>query len=348
MTNAAQVALDWTEQGYVPDTVIRHGIRRLLSQRLQDIYHDDCEAMAQMQQDFIAGMKRGPVAVLPEKANEQHYEVPPSFFDIVLGEHRKYSCCYWPEGVDTLEQAETAALDETCRHARLEDGQKILELGCGWGSLTLWMAKQYPLSQITAVSNSHSQRKHIQAQAKAQQLHNIRVITCDMNDFGTTERFHRVVSVEMFEHMRNWSVLYERVNQWLLEDGLFFKHIFVHRAVPYLFEDEETNDWMSRHFFTGGMMPSDDLPLHFQHDMDLLQHWRWQGQHYEKTSNAWLHNMDTNKETIWPLLAQTYGDDQAQTWWMRWRIFFMACAELFAYNRGQEWYVGHYLFAKRN
>jgi cyclopropane-fatty-acyl-phospholipid synthase len=167
-----------------------------------------------------------------------------------------------------------------------------------------------------------------------------------MNDFETTETFDRVVSVEMFEHMRNWSVLYNRINGWLKNDGLFFKHIFVHRSVPYLFEDNEANDWMSRHFFSGGIMPSDDLPLHFQQKLKLKQRWRWQGGHYEKTANAWLANMDANKDSIWPLLQKTYGHEQAQTWWMRWRMFFMACAELFAYKRGQEWYIGHYLFGK--
>jgi cyclopropane-fatty-acyl-phospholipid synthase len=346
MANAARVELDWTEQGFVPDTVIRHGIRRLLTQRLHDIRHDDCEAMTAAQQQFIEDMQTAPVAILPEKANEQHYEVPAEFFHLVLGEHRKYSCCYWPEDAVNLRQAETAALIKTCNHARLEDGQQILELGCGWGSLSLWMAQQYPTSQITAVSNSHSQREYIETRARNACLTNIRIITCDMNDFETTETFDRVVSVEMFEHMRNWSVLYNRINGWLKNDGLFFKHIFVHRSVPYLFEDNEANDWMSRHFFSGGMMPSDDLPLHFQQKLKLKQRWRWQGGHYEKTANAWLANMDANKDSIWPLLQKTYGHEQAQTWWMRWRMFFMACAELFAYKQGQEWYIGHYLFGK--
>jgi cyclopropane-fatty-acyl-phospholipid synthase len=346
MTNATKLALDWTEQGYVPDNVIRLGIRRLLAQRLHDISRDDCEAMARAQQQFITEMHTAPIAIVPEKANEQHYEVPAAFFDMVLGEHRKYSCCYWPAGATDLEAAEKAALLETCSHAQLQDGQRILELGCGWGSLTLWMAEHYPQSRITAVSNSRSQRLHIEALAKLRGLNNVEVITCDMNDFETDQRYDRVVSVEMFEHMRNWPLLYSKINGWLNENGLFFKHIFVHRDVPYLFEDAEANDWMSRYFFTGGMMPSDDLPLHFQHDLKILQQWRWQGEHYEKTANAWLENMDSQRSSIWPLLQETYGEQQTQTWWMRWRIFFMACAELFAYNHGQEWYVGHYLFGK--
>ena len=348
MTNAAQVALNWTEQGYVPDSVIRHGIRRLLAQRLRTINSNDCEAMALARQQFITEMKQGPIAVAPDKANEQHYEVPARFYDLVLGRQRKYSCCYWPQGVNTLDEAEEAALAQTCKRARLQDGQKILELGCGWGSLTLWMAKQYPHSRITAVSNSRSQREYIEARARASGLRNIELITRDMNDFTSLDRFDRILSVEMFEHMRNWESLYGKISNWLVPDGLFFKHIFVNRGVPYLFEDQNDSDWMSRHFFTGGMMPSDDLPLYFQKHLELLQQWRWAGQHYEKTSNAWLQNMDKNRDAIWSLLQQTYAGHETQTWWMRWRIFFMACAELFAYNQGQEWYVSHYLFAKRS
>jgi cyclopropane-fatty-acyl-phospholipid synthase len=292
-------------------------------------------------------MRKAPVALHTEKANEQHYEVPAEFFHTVLGKHKKYSCCYWPAGVESLDEAEQLALLETCKHAQLNDGQEILELGCGWGSLTLWMAEHYPKSRIDAVSNSHSQREYIESVAASRGLTNINVLTCDMNDFDTAQRYDRVVSVEMFEHMRNWSQLYENIERWLNDDGLFFKHIFVNRGVPYLFLDQDENDWMSRHFFSGGMMPSDDLPLHFQQHLKLQRQWRWQGEHYEKTSNAWLQNMDDNKDSLWPLLETAYGAGQAQKWWMRWRMFFMACAELFAFNNGQEWYVSHYLFGKK-
>ena len=348
MAITAQTALHWSEQGYVPDKVIRHGIKRLLAERLIEIDHSDNEKMAEAQYRFIRDMHEAPIALLTEKANEQHYEVPAEFFHTVLGKHKKYSCCYWPEGVESLDEAEQLALLETCKHAQLNDGQKILEMGCGWGSLTLWMAERYPNSQIDAVSNSHSQRETIESIAASRGLRNINVITCDMNDFDTTERYDRVVSVEMFEHMRNWSQLYENINHWLNDDGLFFKHIFVNRGVPYLFLDQDEDDWMSRHFFSGGIMPSDDLPLHFQEHLNLQRQWRWQGEHYEKTSNAWLQNMDDNRDSLWPLLETAYGSDQAQKWWMRWRMFFMACAELFAFNNGQEWYVSHYLFGKNN
>ena len=347
MPITAQTALQWSEQGYLPDRVIRLGIHRLLAERLIEIQHHDCEAMADEEYSFIQSMKASPIALVPDKANDQHYEVPAEFFDLVLGKYRKYSCCYWSEETSSLDDAEKNALIETCQHARIENGQDILELGCGWGSLTLWMAEHYPNSQIDAVSNSHSQREYIELVAYKRGIKNINVITCDMNDFDSVQRYDRVVSVEMFEHMRNWQTLYNNINRWLKEDGLFFKHIFVNRAVPYLFLELDENDWMSRHFFSGGMMPGDDLPLHFQQELTLKRQWRWQGEHYEKTSNAWLSNMDKNKDTVWPILEKTYGVDQAQKWWMRWRMFFMACAELFAYNNGQEWYVSHYLFSKR-
>ena len=347
MNSASQLAFDLTEQGLVPDRVIRRGIRYLLKQRLKDIHATDIEAMADQQAQFIALMCAAPAALSPEKANEQHYEIPADFYLKVLGASLKYSCALWPKGVESLAEAEVAALKSTCEHARLEDGQSVLELGCGWGSLTLWMAAQYPGSRITAVSNSGSQRDYIEAQARERGLNNIEVITCDMNGFDAeVHRFDRVVSVEMFEHMRNWQLLYRRVACWLKPGGLFFKHIFVHRSVPYAFEDNDDNDWMSRHFFTGGMMPSDDLPLCFQADLNLVRRWRWDGRHYERTANAWLANMDLSRDALMPVFESVYGEESASMWWMRWRLFFMACAELFGQNQGQEWFVSHYLFTK--
>ena len=344
MENTAARAIDWTEQGLVPDPVIRHGIRRLLKKRLAALDVNDCEAVADRKAAFIHGMDLAPVAPLPQLANEQHYEVPAAFFSKVLGKAHKYSCCHWDEGVTDLDAAEQAALRISCEHAGLQDGMDILELGCGWGSLTLWMATRYPHSRITAVSNSSSQRNYIMRQAQAQQLANIEVITCDMNDYAAQQAYDRIVSVEMFEHMRNYRVLFERVSSWLKPRGRFFMHIFCHRDVPYAFEDDNATDWMSRHFFSGGMMPSSDLPLYFQDHLKIRQHWHWSGLHYEKTANAWLRNMDANRAAIWPILEQTYGADHARQWWMRWRMFFMACAELFACENGQQWRVGHYLF----
>jgi len=347
MPHTAALAISWTEQGLVPDIAIRHGIRRLLRERLAEIHANDCELAATLTQRFAAELPRSDLAVLTDKANEQHYEVPAEFFKFVLGSHLKYSSCFWSTDANTLDKAEAAALKLTCQHADIQDHQKILELGCGWGSLTLWMADRYPNSQITAVSNSHSQRDFITAQAEQRGLTNISVITRDMNQFEPQDQYDRIVSVEMFEHMRNWPGLFQRLSTWLTDGGRFFMHVFCHRSVPYLFEDNGPSDWMSRHFFSGGMMPSDELPLLFQDHLKLQHRWRWNGTHYQKTAEAWLANMDAHKADIWPLFESVYGKDATQQWWARWRIFFMACAELFAYDDGQQWWVSHYLFEKR-
>jgi len=347
MSSALKAALDWTEAGLVPDQFIRAGIRRLVRERLREINSGNCEASACAQNSFVDRMDLAPTALETRAANQQHYEVPAEFFDHVLGVNRKYSSCYWPQGVDDLDSAENSALEVTAHRAGLLDGQRVLELGCGWGSLTLWMAQRFPTSSITAVSNSASQRAYIEAQAAERGLRNLKVITCDMNDFSTDDRFDRIVSIEMFEHMRNWRQLYTRIHGWLVPGGLFFKHIFCHRDCAYEFVDQGPNDWMSRYFFTGGIMPSDDLPLRFQDELKIVDHWRWDGTHYQKTAEAWLRNMDNNKEHIWPVLERTYGTQQAKMWWSRWRIFFMACAELFGFEQGQQWWVGHYLFSRK-
>jgi len=347
MHSAAAKVINLTEQGLVPDSVIRHGIRQLLRKRLAGLDSNDCEVMANSKDDFIRSMDDSPIALLPRKANEQHYEVPTDFFLKVLGDHNKYSCCYWGADTADLNTAEYETLRITCERAGLENGMSILELGCGWGALTLWMAMMYPDSRITAVSNSVTQREHIMRMSRQQNLKNIEVITCDMNDFSTRKRFDRVVSVEMFEHMRNYRILFESIGSWLKPGGRFFMHIFCHRDVPYAFEEKDQTDWMSRHFFSGGMMPSDDLPLHFQEHLRLIRQWRWNGRHYEKTANTWLQNMDRMRPVLYPLLQKTYGPDSAQQWWMRWRMFFMACAELFGYDDGQQWWVSHYLFERQ-
>ncbi|PZP99912.1 MAG: SAM-dependent methyltransferase [Variovorax paradoxus] len=344
---SSAIALRWAEQGRLPDRVVRSGIRHLLRQRLAELHSGDAEAGARITQEFLAQMRAAELAPLPEKANEQHYEVPAAFFAQVLGPHRKYSSCHWPPGVDTLAEAEAAALASTCDRAGLQDGQRVLELGCGWGSLSLWMAERYPNSWITALSNSQSQRAYIEAQALARGLSNLRVLTRDINRFDTDERFDRVVSVEMFEHLRNWPRAFAQVARWLQPGGRFFMHVFAHREAPYAFEVRDESDWMSRHFFSGGMMPSDDLALQCQDDLRLLQRWRWDGRHYQRTAAAWLANMDAGQATLMPLLAATYGADQAGIWWQRWRLFFMAVEELFGHADGQQWWVSHYLFERR-
>jgi cyclopropane-fatty-acyl-phospholipid synthase len=291
-------------------------------------------------------MREAPVALVPELANEQHYEVPADFFAEVMGVHRKCSCCHWTPETRDLGEAERDALRITCERAGLADGMDILELGCGWGSLSLWIAEQFPGSRLLAVSNSNSQREHIKAQASERGLDNIEALTRDMNEFATDRHFDRVVSVEMFEHMRNYGEMFRRIAAWLKPGGRFFMHIFCHRSCVYAFEDRGPSDWMSRHFFSGGIMPSADLPLRFQRDLNLLQQWHWDGTHYEKTANAWLRNMDRNRSRIMPILAETYGSRAAGTWFQRWRIFFMACAELFGHDQGREWFVSHYLFER--
>jgi len=341
-----QFAMDMLERGWVPDPLIRRGIRSLIQGRLRELPLDDQDSARRHREAFVEMMNSAPVAPVPELANEQHYEVPADFYRWALGARRKYSSCFWAQGVDDLDRAEEEALERTCRNASLEDGQDILELGCGWGSLTLWMAERYPGSRIVAVSNSRSQRQYIETTAQERALPNLQVITADMNDFSIDRRFDRVVSVEMFEHMRNYAELFRRINRWLEPEGLFLMHIFCHRDVPYEFIDRDASDWMSRHFFSGGIMPSDDLPLAFQGELRLRNRWTWNGRHYQRTAEAWLGNMQRNRDAVMDVLRHTYGTAEAARWWMRWRVFFMACAELFGYDRGEQWHVNHYLFSR--
>jgi len=343
---AAGRGLRAAEEGWLPDVLIRAGIRRLLRERLEEIDAADPEAGAAASTRFARVMQAAEVAPLPALANAQHYEIPAGFFGLVLGQHRKYSSCYWDRDTRTLDAAEAAALAITCERAGLEDGQRILELGCGWGSLSLWMAAAYPRAQITAVSNSHSQRSYIESTARARGLGNLQVITADMNAFEAPGRYDRVVSVEMFEHMRNWPALFRRISRWLEPRGRFFMHVFVHRSTPYAFVDQGPGDWMSRHFFSGGIMPSDDLALQFQDDLRLRERWRWNGTHYQRTADAWLAQLDANRAIAMPLLADIYGEGHARVWLQRWRIFFMSCSELFGYRGGNEWWVSHYLFER--
>jgi len=347
MSAVAAKAIGWTEVGLVPDAVIRGGIRRLLDRKREEIRSGDVEFAAETLREFTDMMRRSPVALVPELANEQHYEVPAEFFGQVLGVHRKYSCGYWEPMTASLDEAEAAALRLTVERAGIEDGMKVLDLGCGWGSLSLWIAQQFPNSAITAVSNSQSQREFILSEAGVRGLTNVKVIVCDMNDFAPKEQFDRIVSVEMFEHMRNYEELFARIDSWLVPDGRFFMHIFTHRTTPYEYIDKGPGDWMSRHFFSGGIMPSADLPLMFSRDLAIEDRWQWSGEHYARTCRAWLEKMDANKAIIKPILAATYGESETGRWWMRWRMFFMACEELFNYGDGNEWFVSHYLFRKR-
>lgn len=328
------------EAGRLPDSLVRFGMRQLIADRSRSLGSTDDRNSFEVLLKELAEL---PVATETDRANEQHYEVPAEFFHLSLGKHLKYSCCYFDEGCQSLDEAEEAALRRTCDNALLQDGQSILELGCGWGSLSLWMAAHYPQSQITAVSNSRSQKEWIDRQAQQRSLTNLTVITCDINDLQPTGTFDRIVSVEMFEHVRNHRELMNRIATWLNPDGRLFVHIFCHDRQPYLFEDQSKTDWMTRHFFAGGIMPSKDLLMECQDVLSLEKQTTWSGQHYEKTSNAWLEMMDSRPEQIAACLKTAYGTDW-KMWRQRWRMFYMACAELFGFRGGKEWYVSHYLF----
>lgn len=334
MTLAA-AALQAFEGAPIPDVVRRSAVAFLVGSAARRM-----ENGPQIDAGFAAEMTAHPIAEHVEAANDQHYELPAAFFQQVLGPHLKYSSCLYEAG-DSLGDAEARALAETCRHADLADGQSILELGCGWGSLSLWMAKAYPNARITSVSNSSSQRAFIEDQARARGLSNLTVITCDMNDFAAPDHYDRVVSVEMFEHMANWRALLSRVRGWVKPDGRVFIHVFTHKATPYRFDVNDKTDWIAQHFFSGGVMPSHGLMAQFPDLFEVEEDWRWSGSHYEKTAEDWLDNYDRNFPAIWPVMVKVYGK-RARLWSRRWRLFFLATSGLFGHDGGAEWGVSHY------
>ncbi len=329
------------EKNLLPDWLIRIGIRRLLAQRIRE------ETVRYDRTAYVADLKTRPLAEQTAAANEQHYEVPTQFYLYCLGKRLKYSGCLYPKGNETLDQAEELMLALYAERAQLVDGLNILELGCGWGSLCLYNAAKFPNSKITAISNSRTQKEYIDAEAKRRGITNLTIITCDVNVFDTApNQFDRVVSVEMFEHLKNYQRLFANIARWLKPGGLLFTHIFTHSRFSYHLVARDSTDWMSRYFFTGGQFPSHDLFMQFQDDLKLVQDWKVNGRHYQQTAEHWLQNMDKHRAEIMPIFAQTYGADQATKWWAYWRVFYMSCAELWGYKGGEEWLVSHYLFRK--
>ncbi|MFC3714565.1 SAM-dependent methyltransferase [Luteimonas soli] len=338
--------LGLAERGQLPDVLVRMGIRRLCAQRLREARASGAGAQESGFQQQLALLRESPLAIHADAANRQHYELPPGFFQRCLGPRLKYSSCYYATGTESLAAAEEAMLALYEQRAELADGQDILELGCGWGSLTLWMAERYPAARITAVSNSRSQREFIEGRCRGRGFGNVRVLTCDVNRLELDgAQFDRCVSIEMFEHMRNYDALLQRIGGWLRPDGKLFVHIFCHRTLLYPFQADGDDNWMGRHFFTGGLMPSADTLLWFQRHLRLEQRWLVDGRHYQRTAEHWLQAQDRHRDALVPILQQAYGE-AAGLWFQRWRMFWMACAELFGYADGSEWMVAHYRFCR--
>jgi cyclopropane-fatty-acyl-phospholipid synthase len=335
--NLISSVIGTAERVPLPDLVIRAAIQRLCSRTATRLASGDAESNTV----FADEMAARAIAEYTDAANTRHDEVPAAFFALVLGPNRKYSSCFYKESVSTLQEAEEEALRQTAAHADLADGQSILELGCGWGSLSLWMARQFRNAEITSVSNSHSQREHIERQAASRGLRNLRVITVDVNVFDPKRQFDRIVSVEMFEHMMNWRELMTRVRSWLVPDGRFFMHIFTHRAGAYLFDRADGEDWIAQHFFTGGVMPSHHLIRQYADLLEVEKEWRWSGSHYQRTALDWLGNFDAHRDEVESILRPVYGAD-TNLWMRRWRWFFLATAGLFGHADGSEWGVSHY------
>ncbi len=335
------------EERDVPDQVVRWAIAARTEALLRRESQGGVDGRSERARHLRAQLAAGPIRIEADAANEQHYEVPPEFFELVLGPRLKYSSAYWPAGTKTLAQAEDAMLELYLDRARLEDGQSVLELGCGWGSLTLWLAERHPASHIHAVTNSGDQRDFVRSQANRRGLGNVSVEKTDMAVFDTDRRFDRIVSIEMLEHMKNYRVLFERMRRWLNDDGLAFVHVFSHRTLAFEYVARTPGDWIARHFFTGGTMPSDDLLLHFADDLAVVDHWRLSGRHYAHTADAWLENLDGARPRVRDALVAAYGESDVERWVRRWRTFFLTVSGVWGHRRGREFMVSHYLLRPR-
>jgi len=339
--------INLAEKRFLPDFIVRSGIKYFLNQKLnieKNKFGNDLKAK---KKEWVKEMKNSPIALFANKANEQHYEVPPEFFKQSLGPNLKYSCAYWDTETNKLSDAEEKMFQIYIERSRIKNGMSILDLGCGWGSFSLYLAKKFPKSKILAVSNSNDQGEYIQAESKKYKLSNINYLKLNMSDFNINQKFDRIVSIEMFEHMRNYYILLNKISTLLNDKGKLFLHIFCHDKYVYPYEVQSNSDWMTKYFFYGGMMPSFDILTFFQNDLKLTKSWKVNGNHYKKTCREWLNNQDKNKKIIMTIFDKCY-DQEAIIWFNRWRIFWMSCEELFGYKNGEEWYVGHYLLSKKN
>ncbi|XP_038898146.1 (S)-coclaurine N-methyltransferase-like isoform X2 [Benincasa hispida] len=344
---AVRMAMASLERNLLPDAVIRRFIRLLIANRLRSGYKPSSQLQLSDLLHFVLSLREMPIAIKTDRPNAQHYELPTSFFKLVLGKHLKYSCCYFNDKSSTLEDAEEAMLQMYCDRSQLKDGHTVLDIGCGWGSLLLYVAQNYTNCRVTGICNSTTQRGYIEEQCRDLQLHNVNIIVADISTFEMEAQYDRIFSVEMFEHMKNYKDLLKKISGWMKKDGLLFVHYFCHKVFAYHLEDINEEDWIAKYFFTGGTMLSANLLLYFQDDVTVIDHWLLNGKHCTRTSEEWLKRMDNNIVSIKPIMETTYGKDSAMKWTVYWRTFFIAVAELFGYNHGEEWMVSHFLFKKK-